>query len=80
MMSYRETRATPLIMPLKVTREVIGDTIVIRFNGNNITGSREDWGPRRSAIHRKKITSWQKAKAERRAKEALYTRRYLGGA
>ena len=64
-------------MPLRATQEVIGDAVVIRYNGNNSSGARESGRPlaRSQSVRSEKITAWRKRKAQ----EAKYTRRYLGG-
>ena len=67
-------------MPLRAGIEVINGTKVIRYNGNNSTGGRETgraagvpWVPYKTKTA--KITAWRK----RKAAEAEYRRRYLGG-
>ena len=64
-------------MPLRTTEEVIRGAVVIRYNGNNCTGTRSSGRPvaRPESVRSEKITAWRK----RKAKEAEYTRRYLGG-
>ncbi len=61
-------------MPLRVTHEDLHGDDIVRFNGNNMVGSR-DAGERTTprARRSKKITAWRK----RKAKEAEYVRRYL---
>ncbi len=69
-------------MGLKTTVEVIGGVHVTRFNGNNPKGGRQTG---RAEVSRglRRAPSWVKAKARaqatRKAKEAEYERRYLGG-
>ena len=67
-------------MPRQVTKEVIDNVLVVRYNGNNSPGSREGSGESsRQADHAARLTAWQKAKARKRVKEKAYARRYLGG-
>ena len=70
-------------MPNKPTKEVINGVAVVRFNGNNCTGSREGGSTLWSKSLRKApVWVQQKAKAQalrRKQAEAVYKRRYLGG-
>ena len=63
-------------MPNRVTKEVVGGIVVVRYNGNNSTGS---GSASREESRRFYITAAQKAKAGKRSKEARYAWRYLGG-
>ena len=67
-------------VPLRVTKEVIGGVIVTRCNGNNPSGSRERVPEeKRWTVARSYQRKAQTKRARIRAKEAIYTRRYLGG-
>ena len=69
------------LMPNKASLEVIDGVQVIRYNGNNCTGSRAAANAAFSAETRNpkarsaRITAWRKKKAQ----EDEYRWRYLGG-
>ena len=62
-----------------MSKVVIGDAVVTRYNGNNPTGARAERLVDRREIRKEKIRKWSKTKAKRWAKESEYARRYLGG-
>ena len=67
-------------MPHRATHEVIDGVNVIRYNGNNISGSRAEAEKGRfGQVRFQKIQASAKAKARKRVKETDYKRRYLGG-
>ena len=84
MMTYRKAKGD-VPMGNRATQEVIDAVRVVRYNGNNCSGSRAAANTASSERYRtseerlKRITAWSKSKAQKRSKEAEYRWRYLGG-
>ena len=66
-------------MPLRVTKEVICGDVVVRYNGNNAGGGDRAGTAVRPEGRADWITKSKKKAAKRRAAEATYRWRYLGG-